>query len=586
MSIAVQVDFLLAGISSGGTPLAGGWVYTYAAGGSTDKTCWVDKDKVTAASNPVELDANGAVQLYADGTYKFVIKNADLDTIYTWDNLILKSITEPFYYAVDYGVSSSNTAAVNGAAIAALMTAYPSHSTVVWPGGTILTDRLHIESKAGIYWKGQSGLAQADTNETVIKQTTLTVGILRVGTAGGTDAPFFRCDDIRFLGNKTVEDVVLLDTGTGYHRFNRCIFRGCSGPSGKGALHVKNILTVLDQCLINVNEGSGLVIENPGLDFEMRGGAIASSATYGIANTAGIDLISGRLSVFRGVAIEGNGTVGTVTTGAVRKGVGGAYFYNCSEEDNVNFVFGVLGGNDLVVEDSQLLGSTSTCDAFQFITASFGGPVRILNNYSVDHTNFLNIDAAYYINDLQVKGNQVTDTAFTNILKIPDTPYYNWDVNDNTWVPRRAKNLLVNLPATDWVATVAGGSAWGSSTTYLVDNVGVVKMNKVGANNCYGTYTLDLATNTYLRGKWVTLAFQALTTDTSNRAMSCIIGDGTTTLTTPVTALANGVWGRNGGSICINAAATTLTVIIGATDAGYDFYVGGIHLFEGIGPWE
>jgi hypothetical protein len=89
---ATQVDFLLAGLhDSNGVPLAGGQVYTYFAGTTTKQTAWTDKDKTSAAANPLTLDSNGQYQLYCDGWYKIVVKDAAGTTVNTWDNLNLSS---------------------------------------------------------------------------------------------------------------------------------------------------------------------------------------------------------------------------------------------------------------------------------------------------------------------------------------------------------------------------------------------------------------------------------------------------------------------------------------------------------------
>lgn len=84
----IQVELLLNGITdTGDVALAGGKVYTYGAGTLTNKTTWTDRDKTTPATNPVVLDSAGKALIFADGVYKFVIKDANDVTIYTYDNL-------------------------------------------------------------------------------------------------------------------------------------------------------------------------------------------------------------------------------------------------------------------------------------------------------------------------------------------------------------------------------------------------------------------------------------------------------------------------------------------------------------------
>lgn len=88
MSTAGVVDFLLAGFTdNSGNPLAGGLVYTYSAGTTTPKATYTDRAKVTPEANPIVLDSNGRKQVYADGSYKLVVKTAAGVTLYTYDNL-------------------------------------------------------------------------------------------------------------------------------------------------------------------------------------------------------------------------------------------------------------------------------------------------------------------------------------------------------------------------------------------------------------------------------------------------------------------------------------------------------------------
>ncbi|MCK5607966.1 hypothetical protein KAR91_39160, partial [Candidatus Pacearchaeota archaeon] len=85
---AIQVELLLGGVmDDGDVALSGGKVFTYAAGTLTNKTTWTDRDKTTPATNPIILDASGKATIFADGVYKFVIKDADDVTIRTIDNV-------------------------------------------------------------------------------------------------------------------------------------------------------------------------------------------------------------------------------------------------------------------------------------------------------------------------------------------------------------------------------------------------------------------------------------------------------------------------------------------------------------------
>lgn len=71
-----------------GNPLSGGFLYTYEAGTDTPKATYTTAAGNVANTNPVELDASGFANVWlGDGGYKFVLKDADDDTIFTTDNI-------------------------------------------------------------------------------------------------------------------------------------------------------------------------------------------------------------------------------------------------------------------------------------------------------------------------------------------------------------------------------------------------------------------------------------------------------------------------------------------------------------------
>lgn len=75
-----------------GDPLAGGFVYTYAAGGSTPQTTYFNADLAIghANANPIQLDSAGRCILYPPAVtpaLKIIVKDANLVTIYTQDGI-------------------------------------------------------------------------------------------------------------------------------------------------------------------------------------------------------------------------------------------------------------------------------------------------------------------------------------------------------------------------------------------------------------------------------------------------------------------------------------------------------------------
>lgn len=74
-----------------GVPLAGGKIFTYAAGTTTPAVTYTSNSGGTAHSNPIILDAAGRVAeeiwLSVDQTYKFLLKDANDVLIGTYDNI-------------------------------------------------------------------------------------------------------------------------------------------------------------------------------------------------------------------------------------------------------------------------------------------------------------------------------------------------------------------------------------------------------------------------------------------------------------------------------------------------------------------
>jgi hypothetical protein len=76
-----------------GNPLAGGKLYSYAAGTTTPLATYTDATGGTPNTNPVELDANGEAPVWlGQDAYKFILKDADDATIWTADGI--KSVDE------------------------------------------------------------------------------------------------------------------------------------------------------------------------------------------------------------------------------------------------------------------------------------------------------------------------------------------------------------------------------------------------------------------------------------------------------------------------------------------------------------
>jgi hypothetical protein len=75
-------------IDDDGLPATGWKIYTYQAGTTTPLATYTDADGATANTNPVVLDAYGMASIWLNNQfYKFVLKDADDNTIQTVDDI-------------------------------------------------------------------------------------------------------------------------------------------------------------------------------------------------------------------------------------------------------------------------------------------------------------------------------------------------------------------------------------------------------------------------------------------------------------------------------------------------------------------
>lgn len=73
-----------------GDPLAGGLLYSYAAGTSTPLATYTDASEVTPNPNPIVLNGSGEATIWlGSGTYKFVLKDSLGNILSTVDNVTL-----------------------------------------------------------------------------------------------------------------------------------------------------------------------------------------------------------------------------------------------------------------------------------------------------------------------------------------------------------------------------------------------------------------------------------------------------------------------------------------------------------------
>ena len=79
-------------IDAAGIPLAGGFLYTYAAGTTTPQATYTDSTAATANSNPIVLDSRGEANIWlSSANYKFKLTDSEGTEIWTVDNIAAPS---------------------------------------------------------------------------------------------------------------------------------------------------------------------------------------------------------------------------------------------------------------------------------------------------------------------------------------------------------------------------------------------------------------------------------------------------------------------------------------------------------------
>ena len=80
-----------------GAPLAGGQLFTYAAGTSVLLPTYSDAAGVVPNTNPVILDSLGGAVVRGNANYKFVLKDTASNTLWTMDNVLLYNAQSQFW---------------------------------------------------------------------------------------------------------------------------------------------------------------------------------------------------------------------------------------------------------------------------------------------------------------------------------------------------------------------------------------------------------------------------------------------------------------------------------------------------------
>jgi hypothetical protein len=296
-----------------GNPLVGGTIEVYLAGSSTPATTYSDKDGLvpnswTIVLNTLGVNAQGAVWLTGDATYKFVIKNASGATLRTIDDISgmndpAVSIDQWIVYQASPTYISATSFSVVGDQTQTLQIGRRLKSTNT--GGVVystITNAVYGAPNTTVTVANDSGALDAGLSQ-------VSYGII---SANDTSAPLVtRQQRFTANGSFTVPDGVTTIWGS-----------GCAGGGGGGAGGGGGVANVVGGGGAGGAAGQSVIEQaysvTPGQVIPITIGALGTGAAGGVGAGAnggnGGSTIIGALATLTGGAGGGGG--GSAATNA------------------------------------------------------------------------------------------------------------------------------------------------------------------------------------------------------------------------------------------------------------------------------
>lgn len=458
--------------------LAGGYAYFYEVGGTTPKTIWLDRDKITTAANPYQLDANGTAQLYGDGLYRIVIKDSAGVTRYDRDNMRFTDAVSSGaeLNASDYASLAAAVAAI-GSTVATLVISSPQS----------VTDNLSIPSTLSIRALN-TGIITVASGKTLTINSNISAGDYQIFAGSGTVTGLKETRPVWFgaVGNDST------DNGTALNNAIAAVSSGrvkvVSGTyRTKSTINMKTgVDLILDNGAIIKQDAANinLITANNANNWKIQGGKLQGiNSGTSLTNSAGIFVSNSDDTKVTGVTLNGFG----YNTGAaeLQSGCGIVYYENNTNmtiSDNyIDGGLGAAGASDIMIYNA---GGTAIVTGNRTYSANSQGihinPVAavgriiVTGNISKNHIRH-GIIAVYgpQLIDSIISNNICVDNGWTGIYIEGESP--------NSRGAVVTGNILLYNGGTS--VTMSGGLETGSTgdTPRIIANNYIYESGKTSA---------------------------------------------------------------------------------------------------------
>ena len=409
-------------LDNNGDPLAGGKVYTYAAGGTSNKATYTDSTEGTANTNPVILDSNGQADIWllSDDNYHIVVKDSTDTTTYAdVDEVSGIADMNNLTITVSGSLKLGGNLNTNGNAIVSSS----NGNIAITPNGNGVTQITNLTAVDDIDMNGNdliiddTNSINDDSNNEYLQfsKTSSAVNELTIANAATGNAP-----TLSATGDNTNIGITFTPKGSGQITFNDYSFPAGDGSSGQ---------------ILQLNS-DGSALEFVTANYFPRGFIWGFEMSNGTDSSHDIDISEGQ-------ATDSSGSVDIATTATLTKQIDAAW---SAGDDAGGFPSGITLSNNtwyhvFVITNGSTVDAgfdTSTSAANLLSDASGYTAYRrigsVLTNGSANIVQFIQIqDRFMWANPPLDNAGSFTANTRTNVtLSVP--PDYNMFAQLNVYI--------------------------------------------------------------------------------------------------------------------------------------------------------